>query len=350
MNVDARKFENPLQLGGIRTGTIDCPEPVRVALVDTGAGLRFTVALSRGGDIVDAVYNDTPLAYLTPNGLVPPNAARHRGLDWLGGWSGGLVTTCGPRHIGAPAGDDGSLHGTFSNTPAAVTLLENPDPRRGRLAMRLEMTVRDTRMFGPSLEVRRTIACTLGRPEIRIHDEVTNVGDEPSPHHWLYHCNLGFPLLDEGARLVFRGKASLHWSRGPDTGDAWRTEKRLSAPLPQHAGGGERGFVLDVPAGPGGTCHVGLINERRGIGVEMTYEKEQLPRLAHWQHLGPRGSYVVGIEPFYGSLHHAPTDPHPLTAASLAPGEARMYDLTIRVLHTPEELDRLRLHDGPIEA
>ena len=77
---DSSKFENVLQVGGIRTGTLDTPGAggapgVRVALVDTGAGLRFTVALDRGGDIVDASYNQFGLAYLSPNGLQRPNPA-----------------------------------------------------------------------------------------------------------------------------------------------------------------------------------------------------------------------------------------------------------------------------------
>ena len=43
----------------------------RVAWVDTGSGLRFAVAL-RGGDIVEAFYNDLSLTYLSPNGYRPP--------------------------------------------------------------------------------------------------------------------------------------------------------------------------------------------------------------------------------------------------------------------------------------
>ena len=59
---DLDKFENIHQIGGIRTGTLDS-HPLgrpggRVALVDTGAGLRFTVALDRGGDIVDARWDE----------------------------------------------------------------------------------------------------------------------------------------------------------------------------------------------------------------------------------------------------------------------------------------------------
>src|SRR5262245_9221533 len=119
MNFDPAKFENPLQLGGIRTGLLDSPGagggwPTRVALFDTGAGLRFTVALDRGGDIVEASHNQFGLAYLTPNGLRPPSPAYHTGVEWLRGWAGGLVTTCGPEYMGGPRVEDGvqsSLHG-----------------------------------------------------------------------------------------------------------------------------------------------------------------------------------------------------------------------------------------------
>src|SRR6187401_69124 len=101
MKPDLAKFENALQLGGIRTGTLDAPGAgggcaTRVALFDTGSGLRFTVALDRGGDIVDASFGATALAYLSPGGLVPPSPAYHVGAEWLRGWAGGLVTSCGP--------------------------------------------------------------------------------------------------------------------------------------------------------------------------------------------------------------------------------------------------------------
>ena len=119
MKPDLAKFENVHQLGGIRTGTLD--PGVRVAFVDTGAGLRFTVALDRGGDIVDASFNDCALAYLTQNGLLPPSPAYHTGIEWLRGWAGGLVTTCGPEFMGGPRMVDGamtSLHGRFSSQSA----------------------------------------------------------------------------------------------------------------------------------------------------------------------------------------------------------------------------------------
>ena len=203
---DANKFELVEQVGGIRTGTLDYPNPsggqaCRVAHVNTGAGLRYTVAIDRGGDIVEARHNATNLAFLTSNGYKPPNPAYHREFEWLSGWPGGLLTTCGPIHVGGPREEDGvavSLHGRYSDTPVAVERITNPNVCRGRSEMGLELLIRETRTFGPNIEARRRIESTLGIAEIRITDHVTNVGDERCPHSLLYHVNLGYPLLDTG--------------------------------------------------------------------------------------------------------------------------------------------------------
>lgn len=359
---DPDKFENAHQLGGIRTGTLDSPAGgragVRVALVDTGAGLRFTVALDRGGDIVDAHYNDVGLAYLSPNGLHPPNPAFHVDNEWLRNWPGGLVTTCGPEYIGGSrleAGARTSLHGRFSNTPAAVIQLRQPDPRRGQLGMEIGMVVRDTRVFGPVFEVRRTLRCTLGRAEVFLEDEVTNCGDTPCAHHWLYHCNFGYPLLDQGARFVYRGRAQ-YWVVPPPLGQdivqplsaAAMNELKFvpGAALPEHAGVGERGLIVEVEPDGEGMCRVGILNERLPLGLEITYPAGALPRLAHWQHYGPRGSYASALELFNGSLLGSARDCHPLASPTLAPGESRHYRVQWRILHTTELQAELLATDG----
>jgi len=361
---DPRKCENIHQLGGIRTGTLDTAGAggapgVRVALVDTGAGLRFTVALDRGGDIVDAAFNAVGLAYLSPNGLRPPNAAFNQANEWLRNWAGGLVTTCGPEYVGGSrleAGATTSLHGRFSNSPALVESLRNPDLSRGNREMSLTLVVKDTRVFGPVLEIRRTVRCTLGVPEIIIEDEVMNRGDTASAHHWLYHCNLGYPLLDEGARFVYRGPAQ-YWIVPPPAGQdivqpLSPTElnqlKRVPAAMPEHAGAGERGVIIDTVNEKDGLCRVGLINDRLQVGLEFAFPAQALPRLAHWQHYGPNGSYVSALEPFYGSLLGSVRDGQRWVETTLAPGERRNYQLRIRVLKGANELAELSAYDGEL--
>ncbi|MFN0125554.1 MAG: DUF4432 family protein, partial [Verrucomicrobiales bacterium] len=214
----------------------------------------------------------------------------------------------------------------------------------------------DSRFFGPVFEIRRTIRCTLGVPEISIEDAVTNRGDTRVAHHWLYHCNLGWPLLDQGARFIYRGKAE-YWTVPPPPGQdivqpltaaAMNKLKRVPVPLPPHAGMGERGLIVDTGAERDGWCRIGLINDKLKLGLEISYPKAALPRMANWQHYGPRGSYVSGLEPFCGSLLGSTRDRHRLAQQFLEPGGTRNYQLKIRVLSGAGELRSLAQHDGPM--
>jgi len=356
---DLEKFENVHQIAGIRTAQLSpgTADAVNVALVDTGSGLRFMVALDRGGDIVEAFYQQHSLTYLTPHGIRRPNHAHNQGMHWLYGWPAGLMTTCGPLHIGLPRPDDetmSGLHGHHSNLPATVEMLVNPDLHRGRSEMLLTMVIRDSRMFGPYIEIRRTIQCTVGQPRIHVYDQVTNRGNQRCTHDWLYHVNFGYPLLDVGAEFIYKGKASYWQAPGPMKSTPNDTVlnkfKRARDPLPEHVGAGERGMVVEPKADRTGICHVGLINRRLGLGVELAYPVEQLPRLANWQHYGPRGSYVCGVEPFCGSLLGRDHDDFPCADLYLDPGQTRRYQLTIQVHATTKDLDRFQKYDGPVKT
>jgi hypothetical protein len=240
-----------------------------------------------------------------------------------------------------------------------VELLTNPDPHRGRYEMLHSMVVRDARMFGPVLEVRRQIQCILGRPQVMIYDQVINRGDAPVPHAWLYHVNFGYPLLDRGARFVYRGPAE-YWQvpKPPDARSIMRPLdaggmnklKRVPDSLPEHASSGERGLIVENAPDADGLCRAGLINDRLRLAVELEYPAEALPRLANWQHYGPRGCYVTGIEPFTGSLMGTQNDRHPSARQVLQPGETRRYQLTLRVHSGAASIRELAGHDGPVTA
>lgn len=357
--LDLERFENVHQIAGIQTARLNpgTANATHVALVNTGSGLRFTVALDRGGDIIDASFNRYGLTYLTPAGIKPPNHAYHRDNEWLSGWAGGLLTTGGPQYIGhgrEEQGEQTSLHGRHSGCPATVEMLINPDPHRGRNEMLLSMVCRDARMFGPVLEVRRTIQCMIGRAEIHLYDQVTNRGNTRCSHNWLYHVNVGYPLLDRGSQFIYRGKAE-HWQLPNPPARALSDSalnglKRVGGSLAAHVGSGERGVVVEVKPDREGQCHVGLINRRIGLGLELIYPAEQLPRMANWQHYGPRGCFVSGIEPFSGSLMGIANDDFAHARQHLDPGQTRRYQLTIRVNETRSALQAFARKDGKIIA
>jgi hypothetical protein len=218
--------------------------------------------------------------------------------------------------------------------------------------MRLEMTTRDTRMYGPVVEVRRRISCTLGEPFIRIEDEVINLGNTTVPHNWLYHINFGYPLVDREAQVVLGGRVTGIWDSlkppAPPSADVDLDGfKTVPDNLPDHAGTGSRGLVLDVADDGTGTAHVGIVNGSRGLGVEVTYLTRQMPRLANWQHYGPGGAYVCALEPFHGSLFGKDRDSHPLAAQWLDPGESRQYEVGMRV-HDEAGVEQLLARDLPL--
>ncbi len=334
---DAVRFINPAQVGGIETSTLaDGPgRGVRIAWVNTGSPLRYKVLIDRGLDIAEAFYSSLSLAFLSLTGPTPPSRALDRGMEWLRGFYGGLLCSCGPQHVGAPAEVDGveyGIHGTHSNTPAQVEAICQPDPAAGIDMMSITGLVRTARMFGPNVELRRTIRSVLGRPEIAVHDVFLNRGNEPTRHCWLLHINLGWPLLDKGARLVYRGPVT------PRAGsEKWFADpakyKVVRGPAAAHRGAGEDVAFIQPRADKEGLCHVGLVNERLSLGVEVIYPAKQFPRLVNWQHFGPGGEYVTGLEPISGGMEGCG-----VPAGSIKPGETRTYDCVIRVLDDPAQL------------
>ena len=331
------KVGNSAQVGGIETSVLDNGpgKGTRIAWVNTGGGLRYKVVVDRGLDLADAFYNEHSLVWLSHGGVTAPRPDSDSGLEWLYTFGGGLVTTCGLTHVGGPEDDDygtRGLHGRISNLCGAVESVVQPDLRAGKLDMSIIAVMKQSRVFGPNLELRRTISSRLGEPGVRIHDVVTNAANSPTPHMMLYHCNFGWPLVDEGTDILAKGE----WkSRGLDMDNAVfnseREFRKCSKPLESHRGGGEGCAFIDVEPGKDGMCLAGLHNARLGFAVSLKYKKEQLPWLSNWQHWGP-GEYVNGLEP--GT--HPPIGQGGAreqgTLIHLDPGESRTYDLEIKVL------------------
>ena len=330
------KISNASQLGGIETAVLDNGpgRGTRIAWINTGGGLRYKVVIDRAMDIAEASYNQHNLSWISHLGTASPQPFSDKGADWLRTFGGGLLATCGLSHVGPPEEDASGargLHGLISNQPAEVESIIQPDFRQGNMEMSITGTIKETRLFGPSFELRRTISGTVGSPSLRIHDEVVNVANTPSPHMLLYHCNFGWPLVDEGTDIIFNGS----WeSAGREEDNKIFQEgnnfRKVPAPIDAHLGGGEAVAFID-PTPVAGRCSCGLYNEKLGIALALHFNKQQLPCLTNWQHWG-RGEYMTGLEP--GT--HPPVGQTRARAENqliiLQPGEKRMYDLEIQIL------------------
>lgn len=331
------KIGNVSQVGGIETSVLDNGpgKGSRIAWVNTGSGLRYKVAIDRCLDIVDAFYNQHSLAWISYGGLTATRHGAYAGLEWLYSFSGGLMTTCGLSHVGGPESDDSGqrgLHGRISNIPAMVESIVQPDPALGKMDMSVTATTTESQVFGPHFKIRRTIKSSLGEATINITDEVTNCGNTPCPHMILYHCNFGWPLVDEGVDIVYKGNCK---SRGMDfDNELFNNEhdyKKCQKPLESHRAGGESCGFIDVQPDVDGFCHIGLVNRKLNLALTMTYQKQQFPALTNWQHWGS-SEYVCALEPGTNNPIGQNKARELNELIILEPGQSKNYELTMQVL------------------
>ncbi|MEO6188919.1 MAG: aldose 1-epimerase family protein [Ginsengibacter sp.] len=338
------KISNHVQLGGIETSIIDNGpgRGNRIAWVNTGTGLRYKIIIDRSMDIADAFYNSHSLTWLSHTGITQPQPFSDRGLDWLRTFGGGLLTTCGLSHVGGPENDEygeRGIHGMISNIPAEIESIIQPDPVAGKMDMSITGIIRETKIFGPSLELRRTISGTLGQASIGIHDEVINKGNTPAPHMILYHCNFGWPLVDEGTDILWKGE----WqSRAGGINNKIFNEeynfRKCSQPLTEHQGTGEAVAFIDVTANSSGECTCGFHNSKIGIALALRFDKKQLPWLTNWQHWG-KSEYVTGLEPGTNRPIGQAQARKEEQLIFLQPSESRSYDLEIEVLNDEAKIE-----------
>lgn len=181
---------------------------VRALRARTGSGLSSTILPDRGMDLGAAEYRGVPLAWLWHTGVVAPTLREPEGEGWLRSFNGGLLVTCGLQNVDPPgerAGEALGLHSRFSNTPASGVSHEAGWGEEG-CVLEVRGGVREGGLFGANLVLRRTVSARAGESRIRFEDTVQNEGFDPQPLMLLYHMNLGWPLLDETARLVGPGE------------------------------------------------------------------------------------------------------------------------------------------------
>ncbi len=340
------KVGNPSQLGGIETSILDngTSRGTRIAWINTGTGLRYKVVIDRAMDIADAFYNQHSLTWLSHGGITSPQPFSHRGMDWIRTFGGGLLTTCGLNHVGGPEADqygERGIHGLISNIPAEIESIIQPDPVKGKMEMSITGKIKQTQVFGPSFELKRTISGILGHASIRIHDEITNCANTPTPHMLLYHFNFGWPLVDEGTELLWNGP----WQSPGEKNAAkifqeGNNFRRCPPPLVSHNGTGEEVAFIDITSDEAGRCTAGLYNQKLNLALAIRFNKKELPWLTNWQHWG-KGEYVTGVEP--GT--HPPIGQAKARAQNdlifLKSGETRNYDLEIEVLDQEATIKQL---------
>lgn len=330
------KVANVHQIGGIETAILDngTARGMRIAWMNTGAGLRLKVLLDRCMDISEAFYNEHSLTWISQNGLSSINNIDTNNHNaWLTYFGGGLVTTCGLNHVGiteSDATETRPLNGTIHAQPAEIISIVQPSLIDQQFDMKIVGIIKECTPFGTQLILKRTIKATLGIAKFSICDEVLNIGNIDAPHMLLYHCNFGWPLVDIGTELFWDGKLKSRGTKSDDNVFNNSDYTIVKAPISNANGEAEACAFIDTAANQEGECSCGLINKLIGLKLTMRFNKTELPWLTNWQHF-ENNDYVVGLEPGTNPPIGQTKASASNTLRTIAPGQSEKYSLHFSV-------------------
>ena len=195
---------------------------MRVLEFRTGSGFEFDVVVDRAFDIGRCEMRGLALGWQSPAGFGGPWFAEYEGLGWFRNWGGGFVTTCGLEHAAFMAEDTAEhyhypakqtetfgLHGRDFQSPGDSERATVPNGLATNACSGPRPTSMQASVFGENLVLRRRIEAMVGSSTFTMHDTVTNEGWNPTPHMCLYHVNVGFPILDEGAELLVPTRSAM---------------------------------------------------------------------------------------------------------------------------------------------
>lgn len=119
-----------------------------------------------------------------------------------------------------------------------------------------------------------------------MEDTLVNEGFGDEKYCLLYHINVGYPMLDEGANVVAdvqKCEARTNWARQNED-----TMYEMTLPVP---GQEETCYflILNKP-------EISLVNEKIGKKLTVSYSGETLPHFVEWKSMAS-GDYALGLEP-----------------------------------------------------
>lgn len=259
--------------------------------------LNFVLSESNALDIHRLWHEGVNASFVSKNGLYTGEA------DFLRNFPCGMLYTCGLDAIGGVEGR--RLHGNIHTIPAEIKRLEADEK-----GVKIVGEIRDAALFGQNLVLTRTIETAAGSDEIKITDKIENRAFRDEKYCLLYHVNIGYPFVDEGAKI--EGKFVKSLPRTP-----W-AEKEMKK-------------MLDVEAPEDNleeTCYfhetadgvMSLVNRR--LGKKFTV-KSSLRKFVQWKSRAS-GDYVIGLEPCSSWLDDK------LKYSVLKPGKTATFTLVLK--------------------
>lgn len=300
--------------------------------------LQFTVMKDKCMDIAELSYKGINMSFLSKPGLQGRNHYDTNGDEALRSIMGGMLFTCGLENICAvyrnKEGKEFPMHGRIRTTPAEYAGTEMKWSQDG-CEIILSGEMREAELFGENLVLHRTITTRWPGKEIHIRDTVENQSFQDLPMMLLYHFNVGYPLLDEGAEILIPAKETT--PRDEEAESQLLEWNKMQKPVDNEP---EAVFLHKLKADARGNTWAAVINEKLGLGLCIEYSQKNLPYFMQWKSRAS-GDYVVGLEPANSSVFGRKYHEERGDLSLLKPFEKKTMELTLKILEN-EELEEMR--------
>ena len=268
------RISNFQQVASIRRYTLSEGREKGLDVLDCDNGkIRFLLNVSKACDIMQLYHEGQNMSFVSKNGFTK------REIPFLRRFEGGMLYTCGLDSVG---GRDGfELHGTLHNIPAEIIRAECNEN-----GITVEAIIRDTALFGKNLVMKRKISTAIFGDCITLEDMLINEGYKDEEYCLLYHINVGYPMLDNGAKVV----ADVE-SYTPRTAWAKQNETTMCAMNDAVPNQKEACYFLKLSK-----PEIALVNEKIGKKFTVSYSGDTLTHFVEWKSM-ESGDYALGLEP-----------------------------------------------------
>jgi len=303
--------------------------------VSNGTGLDFTILESKCLDIVSMKYKGMVLNYSPKTGIVSPELDDMNGTEFRRSIPGGMMYTCGLLNVGTACVDEGMtqvFHGRLKTTPAEKVSV-NTFWEDDEYVIQISGEMKESAIFADNLLLKRTITTKTGSKSAKIHDEVENLSYKEEEIMLLYHVNIGYPVLDEGARFIVP-KTEMTPRQDGISEKYIKEYKEITEPIDNYP---EHVFYHNVASDKDGITGAAVINDKIGIGIYVNYNKKNLPILVQWKSM-MSGDYAFGIEPANCHVSGRLNEKQTGKLITIKPSEKLLFDVEIGVLEGEKEI------------
>ena len=268
------RISNFQQVASIRRYTLSEGREKGLDVLDCDNGkIRFLLNVSKACDIMQLYHEGQNISFISKNGFTK------RETPFLRRFEGGMLYTCGLDSVG---GRDGfELHGTLHNIPAEIIRAECNEN-----GITVEAIIRDTALFGKNLVLKRKIFTAIGGDSVTLEDTLVNEGYKTEEYCLLYHINVGYPMLDDGVKVI----ADVE-SYTPRTAWAKQNEATMYAMNDAVPNQEEACYFLKLSK-----PEIALVNEKIGKKFTVSYSGDTLTHFVEWKSMAS-GDYALGLEP-----------------------------------------------------